>query len=140
MLGHVRRLRPSAILVCAVFALLAFGAVAAAHTASSPTKVVVDEFTQTGSGETSQGHWVGHLKSPRKGCLRGRTVKLLLRNGNNDKTKLADTDHTGRRGRWTLDGDLFTIDRAQIKVTRKSIGSGDNRRICTRDTFTQFFA
>ena len=67
-------------------------------------------------------------------------MKLFLRNGNNDKTKLADTDHTGRRGRWTLDGDLFTIDRAQIRVTRKSIGSGANRRICKPDTFTQFFA
>lgn len=134
------RLRPAALLTCAVLAFFAIGALAVARTASSPTKVVVDEFTQTGEGPTLHGHWVGHLRSPRKRCLRGRTVKLFLRNGNNDKTTLADTDRTGRRGRWTLDGDLFTIDRAQIKVTRKSIGSGDNRRICQRDTFTQFFA
>jgi len=134
------RLRPAALLTCAVLAFFAIGALAVARTASTPTKVVVDDFTQTGSGETSVGHWVGHLKSPRKACLRGRTVKLFLRNGNNDKIKLADTDRTGRRGHWTLDGNLFTIDRAQIKVTRKAIGSGDNRRICGRDTFTQFFA
>jgi len=123
-----------------VLAFFVFAGLAAARTASSPTKVVVDEFTQTGSGETTHGHWVGHLKSPRKGCLRGRTVKLFLRNGNNKTVKLADTDRTGRNGHWTLDGNLFTIDRAQIKVTRKSIGSGDSRRICQPDTFTQFFA
>jgi hypothetical protein len=134
------RLRPAALALCAVLAFLALAAFAVARTPSSPTKVVVDEFTQTGSGATSQGHWVGHLKSPRKGCLRRRTVKLFLRNGNNDEIKLADTDRTGRRGHWALDGDLFTIDRAQIRVTRKSIGSGDNRRICKPDTFTQFFA
>lgn len=134
------RIRPAALATCALLAFLVLAAVAVARTPSTPTKVVVDDFTQTGTGETSQGHWVGHLKSPRKGCLRGRTVKLFLRNGNNDETKLADTDRTGRRGHWTLDGNLFTIDRAQIKVTRKSIGSGDNRRICEPDTFTQFFA
>jgi hypothetical protein len=125
---------------CAVLAFLALATVAVARTASSPTKVVVDEFTQTGSGETSKGHWAGHLKSPRKGCLRGRTVKLFLRNGNNDKVKLADTDQTGRNGHWALEGNLFTIDRAQVKVTRKRIGSGGNRRICKPDTFTKFFA
>jgi hypothetical protein len=134
------RLRPAVLVTCAVLAFFALTAFAVARTPSVPTKVVVDQFTTTGSGETQQGHWLGHLKSPRTGCLRGRTVKLLLRNGNNGNVTLADTDRTGRRGRWILDGNLFTIDRAQIKVTRKSIGSGDNRRICEPDTFTQFFA
>jgi len=136
----MRRLGQSALLLFALLAFLAFGAVAAARTASTPTKLVLDQFTQSGSGETSQGHWVGHLKSHRKSCLDGRTVKLFLRNGNNDETTLADTDHTGPRGHWTLDGDLFTIDRAKIKVKRKRIGSGDNRRICESDTLTRFFA
>jgi hypothetical protein len=136
----VPRIRPAALVTCIVLAFFSLGALAAARTASTPTKIVVDEFTQTGSAETSQGHWVGHLRSPRHACIRGRTVKLFLRNGNNDEVTLADKDRTGRRGHWTLDGNLFTIDRAQIKVTRKRIGSGDNRRICKPDTFTQFFA
>ena len=136
----MRPLRPAVFFACAVLAFFALAAFAMARTASSPTKVVVDQFTTTGSAETQEGHWVGHLKSPRKACLRGRTVKLFLRNGNNDEIKLADTDRTGRRGHWTLDGNLFTIDRAQIKVRRKRIGTGDNRRICQPDTFTQFFA
>lgn len=128
------------LLVCAVFAFLAFGAVAAASTASSPTKVVLDRLTTTGTGPDQEGHFVGHLESPKEKCLRGRTVKLLLRNGNNGDVKLADTDTTGKRGHWVLDGNLFTIDRAQMKVTRKVIGSGDNRRICKPGSFSQFFA
>lgn len=128
------------LLVCLTFAFLTFSSIAIASTPSSPTKVVLDSLTTTGSGPTEEGHFVGHLKSPNHKCLRHRTVKLFLRNGNNDEVKLADTDRTGKRGHWVLDGNLFTIDRAQVKVTRKRIGSGDNRRICKADTFTQFFA
>jgi hypothetical protein len=126
--------------MCAVLVFLALGAVAVASIPSSPTKVVLDQFTQTGEGPTLHGKFVGHLESPKEKCVRGRTIKLFLRNGNNGKTKLADTDHTGKRGGWTVEGDLFTIDRAQIKATRKVIGSGDNRRVCKADKLTRFFA
>jgi hypothetical protein len=126
--------------VLLVSAILAFTAIAMAGTPTSPTKVVLDKLTQSGSGPTLEGHFVGHLKSPNDKCLRGRTVKLFLRNGNNDKEKLADTDKTGKRGHWVLDGNLFTIDRARIKVTRKTVGSGDHRRVCESDTLTRFFA
>jgi hypothetical protein len=134
-----RRIR-NGFLVCLALAFLAFSAIALAGTPSSRTKVVLDSLTQTGEGPTLEGHFVGHLKSPNDKCLRHRTVKLFLRNGNNDKEKLADTDTTGRRGRWTLDGNLFTIDRARIKVTRAAVGSGENRRICEADSITRFFA
>src|SRR3954469_15507807 len=135
----MRRLRPTALVLGAVLALLALGAVAVAATPSSPTKVVLDQFTQTGSGETEHGHFVGHLESPKQKCVRGRTVKLFMRNGNDGTITLADTDQTGRHGGWTLDGGLFTIDRAQVKVTRERIGSGDNRRICKAGTVSKFF-
>jgi hypothetical protein len=68
------------------------------------------------------------------------TVKLFLRNGNTGESKLADTDKTGKRGHWVLDGNLYTIDRAKVKVIRKRIGSGDHRRICEADSLKQFFA
>lgn len=136
----MRRLGLKALLLCTAFAFVAFGAVAAARTASSPTKVVLDQFTETGSGPDAQGHFVGHLESPKQKCVRGRTVKLFMRNGNDGTITLADTDQTGRHGGWTLDGGLFTIDRAQVKVTRERIGSGDNRRICKAGTVSKFFA
>ena len=136
----MRRFGLRTLLLCTALAFVAFGAVAAARTASSPTKVVLDEFTSTGTGADQEGHFVGHLESQKQACVRGRTVKLFLRNGNNGDITLADTDQTGRRGRWVLDGNLFTIDRAQVKVTRKRVGSGDNRRICKAGTFSKFFA
>lgn len=134
------RLARNGILCCAVLAFLAFGAVAAARTASSPTKVILDKLTQTGEGPTLQGHFVGHLRSPSQKCLKRRTVKLFLRNGNNDVETLADTDTTGKRGKWVLDGDLFMIDRARVKVVRKRIGSGRHRRVCRADSLSRFFA
>jgi len=136
----MRRFGLRTLLLCTAMAFVAFGALAAARTASSPTKVVLDQFTETGSGPDAQGHFVGHLESPNQKCVRGRTVKLLMRNGNNGKITLADKDKTGRKGRWVLDGGLFTIDRAQVKATRERIGSGDNRRICKAGTFSKFFA
>jgi hypothetical protein len=120
--------------------LLAFGAVAAAGTASSPTRVVLDRLTTTGSGPDQTGNFVGHLESPNQKCLRGRTVKLFLRNGNTGESKLADTDTTGKRGGWTLDGNLFTIDRAKVKVTRDRIGPRGHRHICQADSLSRFFA
>lgn len=136
----MRRVRRNGILVCLVFACLVFAAVAFANTPSSRTKVVLDKLTQTGQGPTLEGKFVGHLKSPSAKCLRGRTVKLFLRNGNTGKSKLADTDKTGRGGHWRLEGNLFTIDRARIKVTREVVGSGDHRRICEPDSLSKFFA
>jgi hypothetical protein len=134
------RLARNGLLVCVVLASLSFSAVAAARTASSPTRVVLDRLTTTGEGPEQEGHFAGHLESPNEKCLRGRTLKLFLRNGNNGDVKLADTDTTGKRGHWVLDGNLFTIDRAQVKVTRKRIGSGDHRRICKPDSVSRFFA
>lgn len=125
---------------CLVFACFGLGTVALAHTASSPTKVVLDRLTQTGEGPELEGHFVGHLRSPSQKCLRGRTVKLFLRNGNTGESRLADTDNTGKLGHWRLDGNLFTIDRARIKVTRNGVGSGKHRRICEPDSLSRFFA
>lgn len=136
----MKRLGRNALLLCAVFVFLAFGAVAAAGTASSPTQLVLDRLTTTGSGPDETGQFVGHLESPNEKCLRGRTVKLLLRNGNTGDSKLADTDTTGKRGRWILDGNLFTIDRAKVKVTRKRIGPRGRRHICQADSLSRFFA
>jgi hypothetical protein len=136
----MRRIGRTGLLACVVFACLGLVAVAAAHTASSPTKVVLDRLTQTGQGPELRGHFVGHLRSPSQKCLRGRTVKLFLRNGNTGESRLADTDKTGKLGHWRLDGNLFTIDRARIKVTRKGVGSGKHRRICGPDSLSRFFA
>ena len=138
--GHVRRLGPNVLLLCAVFVFLAIGAAAAAGTASSPTKIVLDRLTTTGSGPDQTGHFAGHLESPNEKCLRGRTVKLFLRNGNTGESKLADTDTTGKHGGWSLDGNLFTIDRAKVKVTRERIGPRGNRQICETDSLSRFFA
>jgi hypothetical protein len=132
--------RSNALLVLAIFAFLTFAAVAVAGTSSSPTKVVLDRLTVTGEGPTQKGHFVGHLESPNEKCLKGRTVKLYLRNGNTGKSKLADTDTTAKQGHWVLDGDLFTIDRAKIKVTRERIGRPGHRHICEADSIKRFFA
>src|SRR3954447_3743250 len=115
----MRRFGFKALLLCTAVACVAFGAVAAARTASSPTKVVLDQFTETGSGPDAPGHLVGHLEAPQQEGGRGRTVRLFMRNGNDRTITLADTDKTGRHGGWVLDGGLFTIDRAQVRATRK---------------------
>ena len=139
-IGNVGRIGRIGLLACAVLACLGLGAVAVASTASSPTTVVLDRLTQTGEGPQLQGHFVGHLRSPSQKCLRKRTVKLFLRNGNTRESSLADTDRTGRLGHWRLDGNLFTVDRARIKVTRKGVGSGKHRRVCEPDSLSRFFA
>jgi hypothetical protein len=127
-------------LACVVLACLGLGAVAVAHIESSPTKVVLDRLTQTGEGPDLEGHFVGRLRSPSQKCLRGRTVKLFLRNGNTGESRLADTDKTGKLGHWRLEGNLYTIDRARIKVARSGVGSGGHRRICEPDSLSRFFA
>jgi hypothetical protein len=136
----MRRIGRTGFLACVVFACLGLGAVAVAGPGSTATKVVLDRLTQTGEGPQLEGHFVGHLRSPSQQRLRGRTVKLLLRNGNTDESNLADTDKTGKLGHWRLDGNLYTIDRARIKVTRNSVGSGEHRRICEPDSISRFFA
>ena len=135
----MRRIRRAGLLACVVLGCLGLGAVAVAAR-STPTQVVLDRLTQTGGGPELEGHFVGHLRSPSEKCLRGRTVKLFLRNGNTGESRLADTDRTGMLGHWRLDGNLFTIDRARIKVTRKRIGSGEHRRICEPDSISRIFA
>jgi hypothetical protein len=135
----MRLIRRAGLLACVVLGCLGLGAVAVAAR-STPTQVVLDRLTQTGEGPELEGHFVGHLRSPSEKCLRGRTVKLFLRNGNTGENRLVDTDTTGRLGHWRLDGNLFTIDRARIKVTRKSVGSGEHRRICEPDSISRFFA
>jgi hypothetical protein len=137
----VRRLgRNGLVATCGALVCLAPAAIAVAATPSSPTKLVLDRLTQSGEGPDLEGHFVGHLKSPNEKCLRGRTVKLILRNGNTGDSKLADTDKTGRSGHWRLDANLFMIDRARVKVKRKVVGSGNHRRVCDPDSLSRRFA
>jgi hypothetical protein len=121
-------------------ALLAFGGIVGAKVPSSPTKVVFDqESPQTGEGVNDRD-LIGHLESPRKQCLVGRTVKAFLHNNNTGTTKLIDVDRTGRNGLWGVGGNIEGAAFARFTVTRKQIGHRHHRRICKADSTVIHFA
>jgi hypothetical protein len=123
-----------------VSSLLALGGIAMAKVPSSPTKVVFDhESPQTGE-DVNVRDFIGHLESPRKQCLAGRTVKAFLHNGNNGTTKLFDTDRTGPRGVWGVGGNVVGADSLRFRVIRKRIGDRHHRRICKADSTVIHFA
>ena len=121
-------------------AMLAFGAVAGAHAPSSATKIVLDHSSQQSGENTNLRDFVGHLESPRKKCLARRTVKLVLHDGNSGTTKLLDTDRTGKNGAWGVGGNIIGADVAHFRVTRKTIGRHDHRRVCKADSTSMRFA
>ena len=121
-------------------AMLAFGAVAGAHAPSSATKIVLDHASQQSGENTNLRDFVGHLESPRKKCLARRTVKLVLHDGNSGTTKLLDTDRTGKNGAWGVGGNIIGADVAHFRVTRKTIGRHDHRRVCKADSTSMRFA
>ena len=121
-------------------AMLAFGAVAGANAPSSATKIVLDHSSQQSGENTNLRDFVGHLESPRKKCLARRTVKLVLHDGNSGTTKLLDTDRTGKNGAWGVGGNIIGADVAHFRVTRKTIGRHDHRRVCKADSTSMRFA
>ena len=121
-------------------AMLAFGAVAGAHAPSSATKIVLDHSSQQSGENTNLRDFVGHLESPRKKCLAGRTVKFVLHDGNSGTTKLVDTDRTGKDGAWAVGGNIIGADVAHFRVTRKTIGRHHRRRVCKADSTSMRFA
>jgi hypothetical protein len=120
--------------------VLALGGVAVAKVPSSPTKVVFDQQTPQTGEDVNVRDFIGHLESPNKQCLAGRTVKAFLHNGNNGTTKLFDTDRTGPKGIWGVGGNIVGADSLRFRVIRKRIGDRHHRRICKADSTVIHFA
>jgi hypothetical protein len=71
----------------------------------------------------------GHVSSPHRGCVAGRTVKLYVLHQDGSRT-LADTDRTSTRGIWGAEMTLGPQDVGKVFVIRKNIGTRRHPRIC----------
>jgi hypothetical protein len=119
------RRRTVAVLAAAAAALLGVG-VGGAQGRSVSTAIVVDDSTATGTPLTV---W-GHLDSPRKKCLSGRTVKLF-EDFANGSSKLVGRDRSSRNGVWVTQGDLTKLAVGEhVRVTSKRVGRPRHRRTC----------
>jgi hypothetical protein len=117
--------RPGLAMLAAGALLLVGGGVAAAKSTSFSTKVVVDGSSGTANAATV----IGHLESPKKQCLSGRTV-MLYEELSNGSSKLVGTDHSSERGIWAAKGDLADAQDERAKVVRKTIGRRHHRQVC----------
>ncbi len=115
----------SGIAVLAALAVLGTG-VGFAQERSLSTSIVVDDSTATASPLTV---W-GHVDSPSRRCLAGRTVKLFedLADGS---SKLLGRDRSSRNGVWATKGDLKPGSLgAHVRVAAKRIGGRHRRSTC----------
>jgi hypothetical protein len=114
-----------AVLATAGLALLGVG-VGGAQARSVSTAIVVDDSTASGTPLTV---W-GHLDSPSKKCLSGRTVKLF-EDFANGSSKLVGRDRSSRNGVWVTQGDLTKLAVGEhVHVTSKRVGRRHHRRTC----------
>jgi hypothetical protein len=121
----------------ALVAVLALSGVAAARAPSSRTKIVVDESILS-EGSDPLVELVGHLESPKRKCLAGRTVKLSIHYV--DGSIERDVDRTGASGFWAVGGHDAGTQSARFEVTRKNVGRGHHRRICKAASKSMAFA
>ena len=133
-------MRRLALIALVAGVVLAFGGIAGARTPSSATKIVLDHSSHQSGGNINLNDFVGHLKSRTKRCLAGRTVKVLLHNGNDGSTKLLDADRTDEDGVWAVGGNTIQADLARFVVTRKRIGGRHHRHVCKADSTSVHFA
>jgi hypothetical protein len=122
-------------LIAAAVAVLCT-AIAGAHRASYATFVKEDNATSPSEPPTKI---TGHLESPKHACVRGRTVKLLVRT-EDGSTVLLDQDVSSDRGKWTLSGDLTSTHGERIKVAEKRLRKRHgHRRVCLADSIPVAF-
>lgn len=82
-------------------------------------------------------HWVGGVHSRKRKCQRGRTVTVYYEE--TPAPERVDSDQTDRFGHWqVLINVLGTDDPYYAVVSRKVVGSGDNRIICKPDRSPDF--
>lgn len=113
-------------LVLAVAALALFGVVAIAGVAGAANRA-----TTIVTIKGPNGDFQGRVKSDRKGCLGGRTVKVFKQKGDrqnptNDKVIAKDTsERDGDHGVWSVGNTGFKRGDFYAKVTRTDACKGD---------------
>jgi hypothetical protein len=122
------KLRAFAGIICCT-ALLALPPAADAGT-PIPATLTIDDSTVVGP----LFEFVGHLTTPNRKCLGGRTVKLFNEFGSS--RTLIDTDVTSSNGVFAGSGDPTGATGLQMTVTRKSFGPRKHRRTCASATFS----
>jgi hypothetical protein len=77
-------------------------------------------------------HWVGHVHSRKRKCERGRTVTVFYEGSD------VGSDTTDRQGHWQIPTAAPGDDPYYASVSRKVVGSGDNKVVCKADRSPSF--
>lgn len=105
--------------------------------AAKPPKKVASKVTFTGLDASNVDHVKisGKVKSSKKACRKGRTVKLRQV----DQGLSAGKDKTNTKGKWTVVFDGNKIDPGKFKatVTKKTIHQHGKRIICKSASATK---
>jgi hypothetical protein len=122
-MGQMKR---GCLAVLATSAVLVLGlGVGVAQGDSFVTTITVDDSTAT----TPITVW-GHLGSPSKKCLAGRTVKVF-EDFNDGSPKLVGSDRSSQNGVWVAHGDISKLAvGAHVTVARKRVGRPHHRQTC----------
>jgi hypothetical protein len=78
----------------------------------------------------------GYIDSPRAKCIPNRKVKMFALVGVEGNPELVDVGTTSRKGGFGGLGRPSDVSAAKFKVTKRVIGSGDNRVVCRGKSLT----
>jgi len=113
---------------------------AGAHDRSFNTRIEIEDVV----GVTVNDYrYYGEVHSPKRRCVRGRTVKIL--SITEDGPKLIDTDRTSRNGFWFGGGDFrpggtTSTTAVVVRVSRRDIGPRGHDHVCRADRERQGIA
>ena len=87
--------------------------------------------------------YYGEVHSPKRRCVRGRTVKIY--SITEDGRKLVDTDRTSRNGFWFGGGDFTpavttSTTAVVVRVLRRDIGPRGHDHVCRGDREREWIA
>jgi hypothetical protein len=119
------------VLAMAVIGLMASSA--GAHDRSFNTRIEIEDVV----GMTVNDYrYYGEVHSPKRRCVRGRTVKIY--SITEDGRKLIDTDRTSHNGFWFGGGDFTPAGTTSttavvVRVLRRDIGPRGHDHVCRGD-------
>ena len=101
-------------------------ALAAQHFA---THIVVEGRSTSSSPGSFDFAASGHLESAKRRCIRGRTVKLQFKSG--DNTRVVDVDRSSLNGAWAVRAHSSSApDHEFVAVASKRFGRPHHRKVC----------
>jgi hypothetical protein len=112
---------------------------AAARTPTFPTTIIQ---RANWSDQADQMFFAGYVDSPKRACIPGRTVKVVI-DYTDGSSQVLDTDLSSGHGAWSAGGTFdsnVTIAGGTAKVLRKRIGRRHHHRICKADSTPLNFA